>query len=148
MSSERQPAQTAGEDRREREDRLFRKTEAWLYAVPEWLAYLQVERGHGASGLPELPVNAGGFHVSRPTERLSVTRADLERRLHEIAAVYRTLRPKERQFVQMRYWLETKARVGVSLAAIARSLGMHRNSISKMRRRVVRAFRRGLFGSA
>ena len=138
-----EPAYLDDEDRRRR--RLFARTEAWLYAVPDWVAELRAEPGYPVSfELDELP-NDRTFRVVRPTEREGVNRAELARRLSMILVVYRRLSPAEQRFVQLRYWTQRDG-AGLSHLQIARELRVHRNTVSNMRQRVVEEFMRGLFG--
>lgn len=126
-------------------DRYFRITEAWLYASPDWRWLLEHKHGDRATDIREIPLaSTNTFHISRPVEELATTRAELHRRLVQIDTIYRTLGPKERDYVRLRYWQPSRS--GVTDAAIARALEMHRSSMPDIRRRVVETFRRGLFG--
>lgn len=129
-----------------RRRRLFARTEAWLYAVPDWIAELEAEPGLRIVGdLADLPINCRCHRVSRPVETQGVERAELARRLQIILALWRTLTPTEQRFVQLRYWTE-QPEAGLSHRAIARELRVHRNTVGNMRQRVVEEFRLALFG--
>jgi len=127
--------------------RLFRKTEGWLYAVPDWRLFLATEYGERPADIRELPIGKS-FRITRPAELLGISRAEIHRRLQIIDVVYRTLTPAEKRLVELKYWTRTEDGngVGVTHAGIAREMDVHRNTVARMRQRVVEIFRRALFG--